>query len=329
MNASKIIEAGINAIKTEIQGLEGLIEQVDVSFAKAVDLIAGLKGKVVLTGVGKSGIIAKKVASTMVSTGTPAIFLHPLDSLHGDLGAVSNMDLGLMFSNSGKTKELLELMAPLKQLGIPIISITGDVKSPLAKNSDIVISCKVKEEACGLGLAPTASTTAQIAMGDALAVVVSSIKGFDRDSFKALHPGGELGKQLMSRIKELMITGEDVPVVLDNTPLNDIVKVMTEKSLGFTLVKEHTHNIIGIITDGDLRRAILNHSKDLGLKVAKEIMTPNPKHIQENALAIDALEIMEKYQITSLVVIKENSTFSGVVHLHDLLGRGKLSLKDT
>ncbi|MCD6280540.1 MAG: KpsF/GutQ family sugar-phosphate isomerase [Deltaproteobacteria bacterium] len=329
MNASKIIETGINAIKTEIQGLEGLIEQVDASFARAVDMIAGLKGKVVLTGVGKSGIIAKKVASTMVSTGTPAIFLHPLDSLHGDLGAVSTLDLGLMFSNSGKTKELLDLISPLKQLGIPIISITGDVNSPLARSSDIVISCKVKEEACGLGLAPTASTTAQIAMGDALAVVVSSVKGFDRNSFKALHPAGELGKQLMSRIKELMITGEDVPIVKIDTPLAEIVRVMTEKSLGFTLVEEGPHNIIGIITDGDLRRAILNHSKDLGLKLAGDIMTPDPKRIEENAIAIDALDIMEKYQITSLVVTNESNRFLGVVHLHDLLGRGKLSLKNT
>jgi len=327
MTSQEIIKAGIEAIKTEITGLEDIVSQIDKSFAKAVETIASINGKVILTGVGKSGIIARKIASTMVSTGTPAIFIHPLDSLHGDLGAVSPLDATLILSNSGKTQEILNLIQPLKNLKVPIIAITGDVYSPLARKSDIIISCKVKKEAGGLGLAPTTSTTAQIAIGDALALVVSHMKGFDKVTFKAFHPGGELGKQLMSKIKELMITGSRVPMVPPDAPLTKVITEMTDKSLGFTLVGDRYH-IEGIITDGDLRRALIKHHSNVSSSIARDTMTKKPRQIQEDTLAVDALDIMEKYQITSLVVTDSASNFLGVVHLHDLLGRGKLSIKN-
>lgn len=326
MNSTEIIELGREAIGIEIEGLHDLISQIDDNFAHAIQIIAGLKGKVVLTGVGKSGIIAKKIASTMMSIGTPAIFMHPVDGLHGDLGSIMPQDASIIISNSGKTKEICNLLPSLKSLGIPIIAITSDRKSPVAHSADVTILCSVRREAGTLGLAPTASTTAQLALGDALAVVLSQIKGFNRDAFRVLHPSGELGKQLMVSIAEMMITGERIPMVAPDTELPDVVIEMTQKKLGFTLVGKGL-SVEGMITDGDLRRVLLHHGSKLdGLK-ASDIMSPNPKRITGDKLAIDALDIMEKNQITSLVVTDEYSKMTGVIHLHDLLGRGKLGLR--
>jgi arabinose-5-phosphate isomerase len=326
MNSTEIIELGREAIGIEIEGLHDLISQIDDTFAHAIQIIAGLKGKVVLTGVGKSGIIAKKIASTMMSIGTPAIFMHPVDGLHGDLGSIMPQDASIIISNSGKTKEICNLLPSLKSLGIPIIAITSDRESPVARSADVTILCSVRREAGTLGLAPTASTTAQLALGDALAVVLSQIKGFNRDAFRALHPSGELGKQLMVSIAEMMITGERIPMVAPDTELPDVVIEMTQKKLGFTLVGKGL-SVEGMITDGDLRRVLLHHGSKLdGLK-ASDIMSPNPKRITGDKLAIDALDIMEKNQITSLVVTDEYSKMTGVIHLHDLLGRGKLGLR--
>lgn len=326
MNSTEIIELGREAIGIEIEGLHDLISQIDDTFALAIQIIAGLKGKVVLTGVGKSGIIAKKIASTMMSIGTPAIFMHPVDGLHGDLGSIMPQDASIIISNSGKTKEICNLLPSLKSLGIPIIAITSDRESPVARSADVTILCSVRREAGTLGLAPTASTTAQLALGDALAVVLSQIKGFNRDAFRALHPSGELGKQLMVSIAEMMITGERIPMVAPDTELPDVVIEMTQKKLGFTLVGKGL-SVEGMITDGDLRRVLLHHGSKLdGLK-ASDIMSPNPKRITGDKLAIDALDIMEKNQITSLVVTDEYSKMTGVIHLHDLLGRGKLGLR--
>ncbi len=326
MNSTEIIELGREAIGIEIEGLHDLISQIDDTFALAIQIIAGLKGKVVLTGVGKSGIIAKKIASTMMSIGTPAIFMHPVDGLHGDLGSIMPQDASIIISNSGKTKEICNLLPSLKSLGIPIIAITSDRESPVAHSADVTILCSVRREAGTLGLAPTASTTAQLALGDALAVVLSQIKGFNRDAFRVLHPSGELGKQLMVSIAEMMITGERIPMVAPDTELPDVVIEMTQKKLGFTLVGKGL-SVEGMITDGDLRRVLLHHGSKLdGLK-ASDIMSPNPKRITGDKLAIDALDIMEKNQITSLVVTDEYSKMTGVIHLHDLLGRGKLGLR--
>jgi arabinose-5-phosphate isomerase len=326
MNASRIIQLGKETIRIEIEGLEEIADQLDESFARAVEIIASLKGKVVLTGVGKSGIIARKVASTMMSIGTPAVFMHPVDGLHGDLGSVMADDAAILMSNSGRTKEIIDLVSSLKALKIPVIAITSDTDSPLARSVDVVLRCSVSREACNLGLAPTASTTAQLAVGDALAVVVSKIKGFDREAFLVLHPAGELGKQLLVRISQMMIAGERIPLVSPETGLADVVVEMTQKKLGFTLVG-HGGSIVGMVTDGDLRRVLLKHGDRLtGLK-ASDIMSPKPKSIAADKLAIDALEIMEKHLITSLVVTDEGGELVGVIHLHDLLGRGRLGLR--
>lgn len=326
MNTQQIIELGQEAIRTEIEGLEGIVDQLGEPFARAVGIVAGLKGKVILTGIGKSGIIARKIASTMVSIGTPAVFMHPVDGLHGDLGAIMPQDGAIVLSNSGNTSEIMNLLPPLKSLGIPIIAITGNISSPLAAQADVTLSCTVGREACGLGLAPTSSTTAQLALGDALAVVLSQIKGFNRDAFKLIHPAGELGRQLMCRISEIMITGGRIPMVSPETPLEEAVTEMTEKSLGFTLVGTSDH-IEGIITDGDLRRVLLKRSGRLATLAARDFMSPQPKSIGQDELALDALDTMERHQITSLVVTDPSGRLLGVVHLHDLLGRGKLGLR--
>jgi arabinose-5-phosphate isomerase len=326
MNAKRIIELGKEAVHIEIEGLEELATQIGDSFAQAVKIIADLKGKVILTGVGKSGIIARKVASTMMSIGTPAIFMHPVDGLHGDLGSIMAEDAAIIITNSGRTTEVINLIPSLKALKIPIITITSDTDSPIARASDIILKCSVSREACNLGLAPTASTTAQLALGDAIAVVVSQIKGFDKDSFRILHPAGELGKQLMVLISQLMITGERIPMVAPETPLSAAVIEMTQKKLGFTLVGKDV-SVEGMITDGDLRRVLLKYGDNLAGLKAKDIMSPKPKNISGDKLAIDALDIMEKFQITSLVVTDESGTITGVIHLHDLLGRGKLGLR--
>jgi arabinose-5-phosphate isomerase len=326
MNASRIVELGREVVRIEIGGLEEIVDQIDDAFAKAVEIIALLKGKVVLTGVGKSGIIARKVASTMMSIGTPAFFLHPVDGLHGDLGSIMAGDAAILMSNSGKTREVLDLVPSLKALKIPVIAITSDADSPLARSADVVLRCGVSREACSLGLAPTSSTTAQLALGDALAVVVSEVKGFDREAFLVLHPAGELGKQLMARISEMMISGDRIPMVSPEAGLADVVREMTQKKLGFTLVgRERT--IVGMITDGDLRRVLLKYGEKLqGLK-ASTIMSPKPKSIAADKLAIDALDMMERHLITSLVVHDDAGELVGVIHLHDLLGRGRLGLR--
>ncbi|HNU73681.1 MAG: Arabinose 5-phosphate isomerase KdsD [Deltaproteobacteria bacterium ADurb.BinA179] len=326
MNTEQIIELGREAVRTEIEGLEGVVSQLDESFARAVRIVAELKGKVILTGVGKSGIIARKIASTMVSIGTPAVFMHPVDGLHGDLGTIMPQDAAVVLSNSGNTHEIIDLLAPLKSLGIPIIAITGNTESPLARQADVTLSCTVSREACNLGLAPTASTTAQLAVGDALAVVLSHIKGFDRDAFKLIHPAGELGKQLMFRISQIMITGDRIPIIQPEALLDEVIVEMTNKSLGFTLVGD-TDRVEGIITDGDLRRVLLKRMDNLKELTARDIMSPKPKTITGDMLALDALDMMEKNQITSLVVSDGAQGFLGVVHLHDLLGRGKLGLR--
>jgi arabinose-5-phosphate isomerase len=327
MTAHDIVNAAKEIIVIEMQGLEGLLEQIDDSFARAVDLIANLKGRVMITGVGKSGIIARKIASTMVSIGTPAFFMHPVDGLHGDLGTIMPTDMALILSNSGNTREIMDLLPSLKSLGIPVVSILGEPKSELARASDIVIKCKVDKEACDLGLAPTASTTAQLALGDALAVVVSRIKGFDHGAFKALHPAGQLGRQLMSEISQVMITGNRVPFVTAGTAFSEVLDVITSKGLGITLVGSPSH-MDGIITDGDLRRAMRKYKEKVIATFAKDVMSPAPRMITGDKLVIDALEIMEKYLITTLVVVDSASKFMGVIHLHDLLGRGKLALKN-
>ena len=285
---------------------------------KAVELLSKTKGRVVLTGVGKSGLICKKIAATLSSTGTPAFFLHPTDAAHGDLGMVRGEDTVIAVSNSGETQELLSIIPLIKSFGIPVIAITSNPNSSLARLSDVVLNLHVDREACPLNLAPTTSTTATLALGDAIAAALMKLKGFTDRDFKRLHPGGKLGVRL-SRVKELMRKGEEIPKVSPNSSVKEVIYEISSKKLGATLVIDEKENLRGIITDGDLRRAF-ERGFDLNSK-AKEIMTEKPKVIEENLFAEEALKIMEENKITVLPIINKEGKVTGIIHLHDILGR--------
>mgnify|MGYP001209446639 CR=1 FL=1 len=318
-----ILETAKKVLKTEAESILGLIDKINENFVRAVDLIANCKGKVVFTGIGKSGFISKKIASTLASTGTPAFFLHPAEGVHGDLGMLSPKDVVVVISNSGETDEVLQLFPLLKHMNLKIIVFTGNVNSTLASRGDIIINTSVKEEACPWGSVPTSSTTAALAMGDALAIAVLKKKGVKQEDFAILHPGGTLGKRLLLKVTDLMHRGNAIPLVKENTIMKDALLEMTSKRLGVTGVVNKDKILVGVITDGDLRRALEKHS-DLLNKKTSEIMTTNPKCISEDALAVIALEMMEEYAITSLFVYKgeKPNRVVGVIHLHDLLKAG-------
>ena len=320
-----ILETAKRVLKIEAEAILSLIDKIDDSFVRAVDLIAKCKGKVVLTGIGKSGFISKKIASTLASTGTPAFFLHPAEGIHGDLGMLSPKDVVIVISNSGETDEVLQLVPLLKRLNLRMIVFTGNAHSTLASRGDIIIHTSVKEEACPWGFVPTSSTTAALAMGDALAMAVLEKKGFKQEDFAILHPGGTLGKRLLLKVADIMHRGNAVPLVNKNTTMKDALLEMTSKRLGVTGVEDKAKNLVGVITDGDLRRA-LEKQRDLLNKKASAIMTSNPKWIEKDTLAAQALEIMEKHAITSLFVYKRKQTSRvvGIIHLHDLLKAGIL-----
>ena len=312
-----VLEEGKRTVELESEALKKLAENLDESFVKAVELIKETKGRVILTGVGKSGIICKKIAATLSSTGTPAFFLHPADAAHGDLGMVRGDDTVIAVSNSGETRELLDIIPVIKSFGIPVIAITNNPDSSLAKLSDVVLLLHVDREACPLGLAPTVSTTNTLALGDAIATVLMKLKGFTSEDFARFHPGGKLGIKL-SRVKDLMRKGSEIPRVSPESPFKELVCEISSKKLGATLVMEGD-KLVGIITDGDLRRAF-ERGVTLNTK-AKEIMTENPKRIDEDAFAEKALEMMEKYKITVLPVVNSEGKLTGIIHLHDILGR--------
>ena len=313
----EILKVGKETIVQEAEALKALAEHLDESFVKAVELLYKTKGRVVLTGVGKSGLICKKIAATFASTGTPAFFLHPGDAAHGDLGMVRGDDTVIAVSNSGETAELLNIVPIIKSFGIPVIAITNNSESSLARFSDVTLLLHVEKEACPLGLAPTTSTTATLALGDALAVTLMKLKGFKSEDFARFHPGGKLGIRL-SRVKDIMRKGDDIPVVSPDTTFKEVIYEISSKKLGATLVVEDK-KLVGIITDGDLRRAF---EKGVNFDTrAREIMTENPKTIREDIFAEKAVEIMEKYKITVLPVINENGQITGIIHLHDILGR--------
>ncbi|MEO2068177.1 MAG: KpsF/GutQ family sugar-phosphate isomerase [Desulfurobacteriaceae bacterium] len=312
-----ILAVGRKTILEESESLKTLAEKLDENFVKAVKLLLNTKGRVVLTGVGKSGLICKKIAATFSSTGTPAFFLHPADAAHGDLGMVKGDDTIIAVSNSGETAELLNIVPILKSFGIPIIAITNNPSSSLAKLSDVVLLLNVRKEACPLGLAPTTSTTATLALGDALAVSLMRLKGFKSEDFAKFHPGGKLGIRL-SRIKDLMRKEKDIPVVSPTSSLKEVIYEISSKKVGATLVIDNG-KLVGIITDGDLRRAF---EKEVSFDtLAKEIMTENPKTIREDVFAEKAIEVMEKYKITVLPVVDSERKVVGIIHLHDILGR--------
>ncbi len=322
MKQDEIIKEGKRVVEIEAKEVSKLEERIDENFAKAVEILFECKGRVVLTGMGKSGIIAKKIAATMASTGTPAFFLHPAEGVHGDLGMLTRGDVVIAISNSGKTKEILDIIPVVKRLGLKLIALTGNKNSELAKKSDVVLDVSVTQEACPLGLAPTSSTTVALVMVDALAMALLKKKGFKRDDFALVHPAGSLGKRLTLKVEDLMHEDEEIPAVKEDTLMKDVVIEISSKRLGMTVVVDEDFKLKGIITDGDLRRFIEKFGKAMFDAKAKELMTKDPKVIKRDSLAVEALNLMEKYSITSLVVTDENNKVEGVIHLHDILKAG-------
>jgi arabinose-5-phosphate isomerase len=302
-------------LQTEAEAILALVDRLDDRFERAVRLLLDCRGRVIVTGMGKSGIICRKIAATLSSTGTPAVFLHPAEAIHGDLGVLQADDVIVALSYSGETEEVLRLLETIKRLGASLIAITGDERSTLARVADVALDCRVSEEACPLNLVPTASTTAALALGDALAMCVLVAKGFRQEDFANLHPGGKLGKRLM-RAEQLMHAGEQSPIVKTSTPMPDVIYEMSRKGLGMTCVVEDDR-LVGIITDGDLRRHMTGGSNILE-RTAADIMTRGPVTVRSDTLAAEALHLLEQRKITSVVVVDGAQHVLGVVHLHDL-----------
>ena len=312
---------GRRVLKIEARAVQTLVDRLDAQFARAVDLLLRCKGKVVVSGMGKSGLVGQKIAATMASTGTPAIFLHPAEGIHGDLGMLGRTDVLIAISNSGETQEILQLLPYVERMGIPVVSMTGRMTSTLAKHSDVALDVSVSEEACPMGLAPTASTTAALAMGDALAVVLLQKRGFKQEDFAQFHPGGTLGRRLLVRVRDLMHGGAEMPVVSEAVPATAAILEITAKKLGMTTVTDANGKLVGIITDGDLRRFI-QRGGDFARVTAGELASRNPKTIAPDDLAAKAVEQMERFSITTLVVGEGERRILGVIHLHDLLKNG-------
>ena len=304
-------------IKLEAKAIAALADKLDDNFIKAIELIDNTSGRVIVTGIGKSGIIAKKLASTFSSIGIPAFFFHPAEGIHGDLGVVRGDDLLIAISKSGDTEEIVKVLPVFKRLMIPIIAITGDKNSMLAKDAEAVLDVSVPSEACPINLVPTSSTTASMVMGDALAMVLLDIRGFTPEDFAVFHPGGTLGRSLI-KVHQIMHTGDEIPVVDPETPFTELVLEITSKRLGVTCVVDRDKNLIGIVTDGDLRRAI-EKKLELSKLSAFDVMTENPKTAAENELALEALNVMEKHKITSIVVTNNKKKVIGLIHMHDIL----------
>ena len=305
-------------LETEAAAILALVERLDGRFACAVELLRQCKGRVILTGMGKSGIICRKISATLTSTGTPSLFLHPAEAIHGDLGAIQHDDVVVALSYSGETDELLRLLEAIRRIGAKLIAITGGPKSSLAQAADVALDCSVAEEACPMNLVPTASTTAALAIGDALAMMLLVEKGFREDDFASLHPGGKIGKKLM-RVEALMHAGDQCPIVRTTTRMRDVIYEMSSKKLGMTCVVDGDETLAGIITDGDLRRH-MERSSDLLALSAGDVMTVKPISVPGRMLAVEALNIMEQRKITALVVSdsKAPNRIAGVLHLHDL-----------
>ncbi len=303
-------------LEIEARAIRDLANRLDDRFLKAVEILGNCRGRVVVTGMGKSGLIGSKIAATLASTGTPALFLHPAEALHGDIGMVTEQDVVLAISNSGETEEILRLVNFLQRLSIPMISLLGRRESTLARYSAVVLDVSIQQEACPLGLAPTASTTAALALGDALAMTLSQKKGFTSEDFAVRHPGGELGKSLL-KVESLMHTGDAIPRISPTTPMREALVEMSEKGFGMTTVVDGAGRIVGIITDGDLRR-VLRRGVNILDRPATECMTPDPLTIGRNDLATRALNLMEKKKVTSLPVSDADRNLEGIVHLHDL-----------
>lgn len=315
-----ILECGRNVLRIESRAVAALEQRIDAQFEKATEIILAVSGRVIVTGIGKSGIIGKKIAATLSSTGTPAFFLHPVEALHGDVGMVTKEDAVICLSKSGNTDEVSELIPVLKKIGVPIITLTGNLRSALALRSDVVINVAVASEACPNDLAPTASTTAMLAMGDALAVALLEQRHFNSDDFAFLHPAGSLGRKLQ-KIDDIMFTGDHIPVVAPGAGLTDVISEITRKRFGCVCVVDDKRSLTGIITDGDLRR-LMQNEKNLKNVRAEKIMNRRPKVLQSGSPATRALHIMEQHNILQVVIVDANNSPVGMAHLHDLLEAG-------
>ncbi len=321
IDSLELINSAKEVFDIEANSVLKLKERLGDDFVKAIDIIYSSKGKVVVTGMGKSGLVGRKIASTLCSTGTPAVFLHPAESTHGDSGIISRNDVVIAISNSGETQELLNLLPLIMRFGVPLIGITGGLNSTLAQKSDVVLDISVEREACPLNKAPTASTTVTLAMGDAIAVCLLKKRGFTYEDFLLYHPSGALGKGILYKVGELMVKDERLPIVSQDVNFSDAIKIVSEKRLGTALLVDNNNKLTGVLTDGDIRRAVIKYPSATSLKVS-EVMTKNPKTIGINELCAKALAIMEKHSITSLAVVDENNVPIGLLHIHDLLKAG-------
>jgi len=315
------LDVGRRVLDIEARAVQALLQRLDGGFSEAVDLLYRCKGKVVVSGMGKSGLIGQKIAATMASTGTPSFFLHPAEGLHGDLGMLARRDVTIAISNSGETQEILQLLPYMERMGIPVVAIVGRKGSTLAKNSAVVLDVSVAEEACPMGLAPTASTTVALAMGDALAVALLEKRGFKEQDFAKFHPGGTLGRRLLVKVRDLMHKGQEMPQVRETVLASEAILEMSAKKLRMTTVVDRAGALLGIITDGDLRR-FLQEGGDFSKITAGALASCHPKMIGPDELAAKAVEMMERYAITTLVVADSAKGIVGVVHLHDLLRHG-------
>lgn len=321
-----IMTKNINDLAKEVLDIEAnailrLKNSINENFDKAIDLLYACKGRVIVTGMGKSGLVGKKIAATLSSTGTPSYFLHPAESTHGDSGIITRDDVIIAISNSGETQELLNLLPLIKRFGVPMIALTGGLNSTLARTSDVFIDIFVEKEACPLNKAPTASTTATLAMGDALAVCLLEKRGFSEEDFLIFHPGGALGKGFLFAVSELMITDDRLPLASEDDKFTDVIELISEKKLGVAILTDKNGIMTGVLTDGDIRRTLIKYPQITDLKT-KDVMTVGPKTILPDALAAKALHLMEKYSITALAVTDENKKPVGILHIHDLLKAG-------
>ncbi|MCP4749012.1 MAG: KpsF/GutQ family sugar-phosphate isomerase [Desulfobacteraceae bacterium] len=322
INQQHVIDEAIEVLRLEADSILKLSERVNHTFVRMVDAICSTRGQVIVGGIGKSGNIARKISATLNSTGTRSFFLHPVEAMHGDLGMVSPDDILIALSASGETGEMNILLPSIRKIGCTIVAFTGNAKSTLAHYSDIIIDVSVEREACPLGLTPTCSTTAMLAMGDALAVVLINCKQFKSDDFKKYHPGGALGQRLAGKVSDIMLTGKAIPSVHVSTPIPDALCEMNRHSIGVILIKDNRCILKGIITDGDIRRAVADEVPISTMK-ADMLMTQNPHHATPDTPAYDALNTMERYEITVLPITDKNGKIEGILHLHDILGKGE------
>ena len=322
ITVSSINELAKEVLTIEANSILRLIDNIGDNFEQAIDILYNCKGRVIITGMGKSGLIGKKIAATMSSTGTPSYFLHPAESTHGDSGIITRDDVVIAISNSGETQELMNLLPLIKRFGVKMISMTGKMNSTLAKAGDVVLDISVEKEACPLNKAPTASTTATLAMGDALAICLLKKRGFSEEDFLVFHPSGALGKGFLYKVSDLMLSErEKLPIVSENETFTNVIEIISKFKLGMAIIENSEGQLLGVLTDGDIRRTLIKY-QDTSSLLVKNVMTINPKCILENEYAASALHLMEKYSITALAVVNESKKPVGVIHIHDILKAG-------